>query len=328
MKKVVSICAVVIAFGVLLACIATKQSYVAKGNKLYDAGKYADASLNYRKAIQKDPNFGEAYFRLGLAAIKQSQAREAYDSLFRAAQLLPDRVDVTEKFGDICLTFYLADSSHPQVFYKQISQLSDQLLALNANSYEGLMLKGYLASTDRKPKEAIAFFRKALQINSSDPGVATALVQSLIQDGQNQEAEKLAIDMINRQKTSYGQIYDVMYGFYFRANRVADAENILKAKVDNNPKQADWVVQLARHYHRVQKPAEMKAALQRLLDNPKDFPQARLWVGDFYMGLRDYAEAIRYYQEGLRASSRQGQKHLSGQDSGRAAHSGEERRRP
>jgi tetratricopeptide (TPR) repeat protein len=303
MNKVAGICVVVIAFGAVSACITTKQGYVSKGNKLYDAGKFADASLNYRKALQKDPNFGEAYYRLGLAAIKQNQAREAYESLYRAVQLLPNNMEAKEKFANVCLSFYLADPSHPQFLYKQMLLLSEELLSKNANSYEGLLLKGYLAQTDRKPKEALAFYRKALQINSSDAGVTTSLVQTLMQDGQLQEAERVATDLIDRQKTSYGKIYDLMYAVYFNANRVGDAENVLKARVNNNPKQADGIVQLARHYNRIQKPAEMKAALQRLLDNPKDFPQARLWVGDFYMGLRDYPEAIRYYEEGVRANT-------------------------
>jgi tetratricopeptide (TPR) repeat protein len=287
-----------IAFGVGTACIATKQSYVSKGNKLYDAGKYADASLNYRKALQKDPGFGEAYYRLGLSAIKQNQAREAYNALYRAVQLLPNRTDVTEKFADVCLSFYLQDPSHPQALYKQIQQLSEELLRKNPNSYEGVMLKAYLAQTDRKPKEAIALFRRALQINSSDPGVTTSLVQNLMQDGQPQEAEKVALDLIYRQKTSYSKIYDLMYGVYFNENKPVDAENIMKAKVNNNPKQAGYRLDLARHYSRVRRPDEMKATLQALLDDPKDFPQARRWVGDFYLAFRDYDEAVRNYEAG------------------------------
>jgi tetratricopeptide (TPR) repeat protein len=45
----------------------------------------------------------------------------------------------------------------------------------------------------------------------------------------------------------------------------------------------------------------MTAALERLLNNPKEFPQAHLWVGDFYLGLRDYPRAIGYYQQGASA---------------------------
>jgi tetratricopeptide (TPR) repeat protein len=93
MKQTAFVCVVVIAFCAGTACIATKQSYLAKGNKLYQAGKYEEATLNYQKAIQKDANFGEAYYRLGLAALKRKdQARLAYDSLYRAVQLLPNNV--------------------------------------------------------------------------------------------------------------------------------------------------------------------------------------------------------------------------------------------
>ncbi len=298
MKQAVGVSTIIISLSLVTGCIATKQSYVAKGNKLYAAGKYEDASINYRKAIQKDPKFGEAYYRLGLAAIKQNHSEEAYEMLFRAIQLLPSNIDAMEKFGDVCLKFYLASAMHPETLYKQLTQVADELLSKNANSYEGLMLKGYLNASDRKPKEAIAFFHKALQVNNSDPGVTTQLVRLLIQEGQVQEAEGIAKDLIDRQKTSYGAIYDLMYGYYYNANRVADAENILKVQVSNNPKHAGHILQLARHYARVQKPEEMKRVLQGLLDNPKDFPEARLWVGNFYFLIQNYDEAIRNYEAG------------------------------
>jgi|CZKS01.1.fsa_nt_gi tetratricopeptide (TPR) repeat protein len=301
MKQTACVCAVIIAFGAGTACIATKQTYLSRGNKFYDAGKYADASLNYQKAIQKDPKFGEAYYRLGLADIKQNQAREAYYSLYRAVQLLPDRTDVTEKFADVSLSYYLADSSHPEFLYKQIKQISNELLSKNPNSYEGRMLEGYLAQTDRQPKKAIESFRKALQVDSSNAGVTTELVRLLIQDGQTEEAFKLAGNVMAQHK-DYGPIYDVMYTFYDTGGRVAEAENVLKTKVSNNPKQADYVLQLARYYARLQKPREMTATLQHLVTNTTDFPEGRVWVGDFYLGAKNFPEALRAYREGLSAT--------------------------
>lgn len=321
MKKAVRVLAVVMAFGAGAACIATKQSYLEKGNKYYDAGKYEEARLNYLKAIQKDPKFGEAQYRLGLAALKAdpelrpdlyrtqdeiqkartAHVREAYDSLFRALQLQPDRVEVKEKFADLCLSLYLSDQTRPHRFYQQIQDLSKELLEQNPNSYEGLMLQGYMAQTDRKPKEAIVNFRKALKINSSDAGVVMALAQALLLDQQPKESEQILLDLVNRQKTSYGPAYDFLYSVYLNAGRTVDAENVLKAKVANNPKQADWIVQLAQYYNRAQKPAETKATLDRLLNNPQDFPKARMAVGDFYMSTRNYPEAIHYYEEGARS---------------------------
>jgi tetratricopeptide (TPR) repeat protein len=302
MTRVVCLGVCVVAVIAASGCNASKQTYLERGNKLFAEGRYDDAALKYRVAIQKDPGFGEAYYRLGLAAAKLNQTREAYSALFRAVQLLPDNVRAKEKFADVCLSVYLADPQHSQVLYNQISKLSDDFLSKNHNSYEGLMLKGYLASTDQKPKEAIEYFRQALHIRPADAGVVTELAHLLIQDGEIQEGEALATNLIVHKKTSYGPVYDLMYSFYLNANRPVEAENVLRTKVNNNTRNADYVLQLARHYNRLHNTSEMNGALQRLLDDPKDFPQARLWVGDFYLGLRDYAEAIGYYQQGANAS--------------------------
>ena len=297
--RVVCLCVLAVSLVASWGCAAKKESLVAKGNQLFAAGKYEEAALNYRAAIQKDAGYGEAYYRLGLTAIKLNQARPAFESLLRAVQLLPAKIEAKEKFTDVCLSLYLADPNHAQVLYNQINSLSDEFIARNPNSYQGLMLKGYLASTDQKPKEAIEYFRKALRVNSSNDGVATELAHLLIQNGEAQEGEQLATDLIVRKKTAYGPAYDMMFSLYQKAKRPADAENILRAKVANNPKNADYILELAAYYHRNGNPIGMTNAFERLLKDPKDFPQARLWVGDFYLRLRDYADAISYYQQGM-----------------------------
>lgn len=299
MYKATAISVFIVLTSALSGCGTNKEAYLARGNKLYEAGKYEDAALNYRKAAQKDPTFGEAYYRLGLASIKLNHGQEAYQSLFRAVQLEPGNTEVKEQFAGVCLSIYLAASSHPRALYTQLTTVADDLLSKNAKSDEGLIVKGYLASTDRKPKEAIEFFRKAVQVDSSNPGVVTELIQILIEDGQKSEAEELALNLIDHQKTSYGLIYDLMYVYYSEAGRNTEAQRVLETKVNNNPKRADYILQLAQHYRRLKNDAAMQAALHRLLDDPKSFAKGRLLVGNFYLSLRDYAEAIRYYQAGL-----------------------------
>jgi len=297
----VCLCFLVVSLLASSGCSTTKESSLAKGNKLSAAGKYEAAALNYRAAIQKDPTFGEAYYRLGLTAVKMNQAALAYQALFRAVQLLPGNVDARKNFADVCLSLYLTDPSHSQVLYNQIDKASDEFLLSDAGSYQGLMLKGYLASTDQKPKEAIQYFRQALRVDASNAGVVTELAHLLIQDGDDQEGQQLANQLIQK-KTAYGPAYDLMYNFYLHANRTAEAESILRAKVNNNPKNADYILELATYYKRAQNTAAMTAALQRLLDDPRDFSQAQLWVGDFYLRQREYLEAIRHYQQGAAAS--------------------------
>src|SRR5579863_8227348 len=46
----------------------------------------------------------------------------------------------------------------------------------------------------------------------------------------------------------------------------------------------------------------MREALQKLLDNPTEFPDAQLRVGDFYLQLQDYPQAVRYYEAAERTN--------------------------
>lgn len=297
MKRAAGACVLLLA---MTAC-RTKQGYVEKGNQLFDAGRYADAVINYDRAIQKDRNYGEAYYRLGMAQEKLQDGSAAFDAFYRAVQLMPADIPAKEHLGNLSLEFYMLDSHRPQAYYNLAKQISDELLQRNPRSFEGLREKGYLAMTDQKREDAIALFRKAHDINPSDPAVTTALAQNLFLTGQSAEAEKLGSDMMAHH-TTYPTIYDIMYEWYVKQNRPADAENTVKAKVNNNPKEGRYLLELAAHYDRVRKPAEMQAALQRLLDRPKDFPQARMWVGQLYYRMRNYSEAVHYFQEGARNS--------------------------
>jgi predicted Zn-dependent protease len=282
---------------IIVSCRQSPQQYVAKGNTFFDAGKYDDAIINYKKAIQRDSKFGEAYYRLGLADLRIGNGRDAYAALNNASNLLPERADVKMTLGDFVLLSYLNSKSRPSALYKQLSKLSDDLIAKDPQSYDGFRIKGGLAWTDGRLKEAEEFFQKANTGKPLQPGLFLMWVQVLLQDRQTQEAERLAAELIQAHKDA-GSIYDVLFGYYRSQNRLADAENILRAKVNNNPREISYAVELAAFYVAAGKRDRMTATLQRLLADPKTYPDARLSVGDFYGALHDWPEALRQYQEG------------------------------
>src|ERR1700680_4615883 len=81
----------------------SSRSYIERGNQLYAAGKYGDAALTYRNAIQRDSRSGEAYYRLAKAQLKLSQAIDAYKNLHQAVSLSPDNLPATVDLGTMCL---------------------------------------------------------------------------------------------------------------------------------------------------------------------------------------------------------------------------------
>jgi tetratricopeptide (TPR) repeat protein len=285
---------------IVSGCSRSPQHYVSRGNQLFDAGKHADASLQYRKALQKDPKFGEAYYRLGLAELKVDKALDAYRALTRAAELMPGNEEVRASLGDVSLALFIVDPRHSKPFYEQLAKAAQDLLAKDPNSFHGSRLKAAVALIDRNPKEAVEYYRRADRVKPMDPDVILGLVQALILDNKPQEGERLGLQLIQGHR-NFGAIYSVLHRHYLATNRVVEAENILKLKVNNNPKQAVYVLELARYYTGAGKSVEMAATLQRLVDNPGDFPQRYLQIGDFYNGLGMREQAALHFEEGLGA---------------------------
>lgn len=295
------ILSVILGAGIIVSCRQTPQQYLAKGNAFYDAGKYVDAEINYKKAIQRDPKLAESYYRLGLIDLKTGKGRDAYAALNTASTLLPDRTDIKVTLADLLLVGYVGNRNRPPALYSQLTRLTGELLAKDPNSYDGLRLKGALAFTDGRIKEAEDLFQKANARKPMQPALIVAWVQVLFRDGQSDEGERLARELIRVHPDS-GAIYDTLYRRYRSQNRLADAENILRAKANNNPRNSSYAVELAMFYATAGKRDQMSAVLQHILDDRKTFPDGPLKVGDFYAALQDWPEALRQYQDGAKAN--------------------------
>jgi len=295
---------VALSAAIIVSCRQSPEQYVAKGNVFFGAGKYDDAIINYKKAIQGDAKFGEAFYRLGLAEVKNRNSRDAYAALSAANSLLPERTDVKVTFADFLLLGYFESKSRPAALYAQLNKLTDDLLAKDPTSYDGLRIKGALALTDGQLKEAEAFFQRANVRKPLQPGVVVMWAQVLFRDGQAQEAERLARQLIEAHKDA-GAMYDTLFAYYRSQNRLADAEDILRAKVNNNPNNINDAIELAMFYASSGKHDQMTATLQRVLDDPRTFPDGLLKVGDFYGVLHDWPEALQLFQKGADTNAKE-----------------------
>src|SRR5258705_7807901 len=74
-------------------CGRSASYYLTTGAQQYEAGRYDDAVITYRKAIQKDANSGDAYYGLGRSLHKQQKVGEAFGALKKAAELSPAHMD-------------------------------------------------------------------------------------------------------------------------------------------------------------------------------------------------------------------------------------------
>ena len=280
------------------------QRLVDSGNRFYEKGKFKEANMQYRRAIQKYPKSTTAYYRLGLSALKLNDFSTAAQALRRALDTDPSNTDAATKLADIYWLAYASDQRKFKSILPEIEELSKNLLAKNPNSYDGLRLAGYLSLASQDLPTALAKFEKAAQTKPYQPELSMVMVQTLLASNRKEDAEKLARDFLSHEK-KFAPMYDQLLLLHLSRNDVAGAEQVLKDKIENNPKTENFYLQLAGLYYGTKRLPEAETTLQRLLSNPKDFPLARLSVGRFFFRFRDFDRAWREYDAGLKANPKE-----------------------
>ena len=276
------------------------QRYLENGNKFFDKGKFKEASIMYRRALQKDLRSGEAYYRLGLADLKLSAYGDASRMLRRAVELQPNNADATTKLADLLLLASTQQSSQAPQMRKDVLELAVRLIERDPQSFDGHRLSGQVALLNGDLPTALTELAKANAAKPNQPALALSYFEALVSDKQFPAAEKVARDLIAKEKTVL-DVYDMLYLQYARQGKMSDAEQVLKLKVANNPQRANYLLELAAHYYAANRRPEMDAVIQRMTDE-KAFPEGHLLAGDFYLfRLREFDHARQQYEAAIAA---------------------------
>lgn len=295
-----------------------KKRYLENGNKYFAKGKYKEASIMYRNALQKDQRYGPGYYHLALTDLKLGRIPNALGELRRAIELIPkdqpEHLDAEVRLAEIYLAF-----TRESQYMTEVEGITKELLQRDPNSYDGHRLTADLdfvraqinsrtaqpAEAEKLLESAIAEYRKAMSLKSP-PATALKmqLARALAAGRQFPESEQLYKQLIDQDKT-FVAAYNELYGVYLRQNKLADAEQLLKTAAANNPKQMSFLLSLANHYSALKRHDDMVAVLNQIKSHAKDFPRAYLVVGDFYFRNSDMAEALKQYRDGMTADPKQ-----------------------
>lgn len=295
-----------------------KKHYLDSGNKYFEKGKFKEAAIMYRSALQKDLRYGPAYYKLALAQLRLGQISPAVNALRRSIELnKPKDPASADAHWDslVKLTEIYVAAAEPR-YFSEVEQNIKELLDRDANSWDGHRLEGDLAfvratkalqasnreETKRQVDLAVVEYRKAESIKPGQQGVQMQLARGLGFSGDFAGAEQLYRQVLDRNKTfQYG--YAELYKLYMFENKPDEGERLLKMAVQNNPKEYGFLTLLARHYSLLQRRDDMVSVLGQIKSHAKEYPQAYREVGDFYLRLGDGDSAIREYNEGIQKDS-------------------------
>jgi tetratricopeptide (TPR) repeat protein len=286
----------------LQACTPSADTYLKRGDTFLAQGKLEDAALNFRNAVQRNPQLGLPHLKLGIVALRQGRIPAALDEFTQAERLMPGNSEAMVHLADLCVAIFSSDPSRPVRFYEQVVRLSDALLKKDAQSYDGLRLKGYIHFWDRRPKEALRFFRHAHAARPSERETALMLVTLLFDTGSVQEGEAVANAALKNAPT-FGSMYTLLYRQYVSAKRIEDARILLQRRIAATPDNLEAAMQLCTHYFTHGPRAYADPCLAEILKDSSKHPNAPLLVGDFYAGAGQLASARKVYQQAVQTAA-------------------------
>src|SRR5579883_1084048 len=230
-----------------------KLKYLESGNKYFGAKRYKEASIMYRKALEKDRKFGPAWYHLALTDLELGDVMNSIPALHRAVDLLkpgtPDADDASLKLSELLLIAANSQQNNDQ-FVQEIQQIRDGFLKRKPDGWEGHKLAGDLhmlnvsllvrqaKSSEAKDEinGAITEYRTALAAKGgNDPAMTLELGHALEASGDVPGAEATFRKLISESKTSL-QGYVELYRIYLSQKKLDQAEAILKEAIRNNPK--------------------------------------------------------------------------------------------
>ena len=294
-----------------------KKQYLESGNKYFEHERYKNAAIQYQNAIKIDRKYGPAYYKLGVTYLKMKppQFGTAIHHFRRAVELLEGNQAYQEEFKDAMVQLAQLDlaflSKDKTVMDQDVPEYCDKLFKKDPNSFDGFRLTGdlnftkYVQAADSGPTTqnqllaaAMENYRKADSIKPGDPGVSMQIGIILERQNQLADAETYFRKVLDKEKTSYAA-YMNLYRLYMKQQRTADAEQLLKEAIQNNPKNHEYMERLAYHYGALGRHDDMVNVLTQIKAHANDFDGAYSVVGDFYLRIGDTDSALREYREGI-----------------------------
>lgn len=271
------------------------REFTDKGRTFVRQNKIGDATINFQRAVQADPQFGEAYLELGRLQARGRMPGEALTNLSQAAALLPDNIDARVEICNLLLPAYLADRAQPGNV-ERLKSLAQQLAERKPDHPEVLRIRALIASRDKDRERARDLLEKARASQPDNPEVTMALAVHHIESGRRDVGEKMAAEVIERSPT-YVPAYDLLSIHYLRLKDPARAEKIMRLKVSNNPDQPAFAVELARFLWANGRRGEAKSSVDQELQKHPDQPELWRDAGDLYISAGELDAGIAVFRQ-------------------------------
>lgn len=258
-----------------------KKEYFDSGNRYFAEGKFKEAIVEFRNAVQQDQRFGEARLKLADAYVKENDPRNAFREYVRAADLLPNSVEAQTKAA----TFLMLAQQ-----YEDAKTRAEKALALDPKNVEAQVLRANAMAGLKDLDGAVTEMEQAIKLDPAQASSYANLGQLQLARGNAAEAEQAFKKAIETDPKSV-VAHLALANFYWSANRREEAEAELEASLALDPKHELANRAMATFLVGSGRAAEAEPYAKALADISQG-GAAKLALADYYIGLRRDKDAL------------------------------------
>jgi putative PEP-CTERM system TPR-repeat lipoprotein len=256
------------------------RRYVESGDRYVASGKYAEAVIEYRNAVQQEPRAGDVRVKLADTYLRVADFKNAVREYARAADLLPADAMVQIKAGSLLLLTGRFEDARAR---------ADKVLDADRRNVDAHILKANALAGLKDIAGAIAQVEQALRAHPDRGSIYSNLGALEISRGNAPAAERAfrkATELDPESVTA--QL--ALGNFYWVTGRWAEAETCLKNALKVAPRDALANRAAANFFLVTGRFAAAEAPLRNVFDITKA-PVEGFALADYYVGLGKLAAA-------------------------------------
>jgi superkiller protein 3 len=310
----------------LVPSAPSAASHLTRGDSLLSQGRWVEAGSAYQQALQVEPRLTAATTRLARSLLYQNRMAEGLEQAQRAVDLEPlnpeaqmvlalavnwngnpDRaiivgrraVELDAKSAEALA--YLAEAYVDKYRLREATEALDHAEVLDRGNPEVWRVRGYLLETQTDYQDAVAAYRKAIELGPGRSYLVLSLghaLRILKRDDEAIQVFTTAGELAPSDPRPHGGIGMVHYGREEYPAALVALERAVRIdpRYANGYAQMAWVYYVQRKYDQALPLFEQAVELER--DKPR-LAQYRHALGWIYLNLKQPAKARPQFEQAL-----------------------------
>jgi tetratricopeptide (TPR) repeat protein len=285
-------CLIVVLTALLLASCTRdpnkrKLEYLASGEKYFKSGKFQEAVVQFRNAIQIDPNYAESHYQLGRGYLAIRNPEAAFKEITQAVTLQPGHKEAQVQLAALLIARREFDKA---------SAALQRVLEQDPNHVEAHAVLAQKYAATRDLPAAIGEMETAIRLAPARTEFYTALSIFHLSSGQAAKAEEVLKSAIAANPKSLDAVLSLAQFYYRTQRKLAEAEAQARAGIALDPKSVFPRVLLGEILTSANRLPEAEQILLELRKIAPDNPTAYNALALFYESTGQKEKAVAELQ--------------------------------